>query len=185
MNLPCVAHLATSTPWLTAGLLAGVLLTSGCSSTAPMPTVRSVDLDRFMGDWYVIAAIPTRFERGAHNAVESYRLGDEGRIETTFTFRKGGFDGPEKRYTPTGFVHDRSSNAEWRMQFVWPFKSEYLIVALDPDYSTTIIGRSKRDYLWIMARTPTVPEPTLEELIDTAVALGYERSAIQLIPQRW
>ncbi len=60
-----------------------------------------------MGDWYVIASIPTFIERGAHNAVESYRLAADGTIETTFTFRAGGFDGEPKRYTPRGFVVDR------------------------------------------------------------------------------
>ena len=58
-----------------------------------MPTVAKVDLPRFMGDWYVIANIPTFIETGAHNAVESYALAEDGSIETTFTFRDGAFDG--------------------------------------------------------------------------------------------
>ena len=164
-------------------LLAG----SACSSTSypPMPTVSSVDLNRFMGDWYVIANIPTRFERGAANAVESYSLNDKGVIETTFTFRAKSVSGPLKTYTPKGFVHNISTNAEWRMQFLWPFKSEYLIIFLDEDYSTTMIGRSKRDYLWVMARTPTLPDDTLAELLAQAVSLGYDPEAIQMVPQQW
>lgn len=167
---------------------AGALLAGSACSTAshpPMPTVASVDLNRFMGDWYVIANIPTRFERGATNAVESYALNDKGEIETTFTFRAGSVDGPLKTMTPKGFVHDQLTGAEWRMQFLWPFKSEYLIIALDEDYMTTMIGRSKRDYLWIMARTPTLPQQKLDQLIDHAVSLGYDRTAIQTVPQRW
>ena len=49
-----------------------ILLSAGCKSMPPIRTEPSVDLDRFMGDWYVIANIPTFVEKGAHNAVETY-----------------------------------------------------------------------------------------------------------------
>lgn len=73
-------------------MLAGSLLLGGCrAAMPPLETVDQVDLQRFMGDWYVIANIPTFVEKGAHNAVESYSLDEDGSIATTFTFRKGGF----------------------------------------------------------------------------------------------
>src|SRR5262245_37470780 len=125
-----------------------LLLLSSCQSTPvrpPIQPVANVDLTRFMGDWYVIAVIPTRLEREAFNSVESYKLAANGTIETTFTFNKGAFDGPAKRYTPKGFVRDTKSNAVWGMQFIWPIKAEYLIAYLADDYSQTIIARNKRD----------------------------------------
>ena len=90
-----------------------LLVSAGCSSVSypPIALVPKVDLPRFMGDWFVIANIPTAIEKGAHNAVESYRLAEDGSIPTTFTFRADGFDGPEKRYHPRGFVLDRESNS--------------------------------------------------------------------------
>lgn len=63
------------------------VLASACSTSPPLDTVDYVDLDRFMGDWYVIAHIPTFIETDAYNAVESYRLEDNGTIDTVFTFR--------------------------------------------------------------------------------------------------
>lgn len=159
---------------------------TGCASQPPtMPTVDRVDLDRFMGDWYVIANIPTAIEKGAHNAVESYRLDDDGTIATTFTFRDGSFDGPEKAYHPRGFVRDPESNAVWGMQFVWPIKAEYLVIYLDEDYSKTVIGRSKRDYVWIMAREPQMPEAEYREIVGYLAELGYDVSRIEKVPQRW
>jgi apolipoprotein D and lipocalin family protein len=95
----------------------------GCQTTNTIHTVPSVDLNRFMGDWYVIANIPTFIEKEAYNAVESYRLAEDGTIETTFKFNKGGFDGPLKTYNPRGYVRDEKSNAVWGMQFFWPFKA--------------------------------------------------------------
>ena len=150
-----------------------------------MKTVEYVDLDRFMGDWYVIANIPTFVEKGAHNAVETYALNPDGTIATTFRFRKNGFDGKPKEYTPKAFVRDTSSNALWGMQFIWPFKGDFRIVYLDDKYSQTIIGRQKRDFVWIMARTPEIPDEDLEHLIEFTGSIGYDVSKIQRVPQQW
>ena len=151
----------------------------------PLTTVPRVDIPRFMGSWYVIANIPTWLEEGAHNAVESYQLDADGTIRTTFTFRQGGFDGPLKTYNPRGFILDTGSNAVWGMRFLWPFKSEYLIISLDEDYSQTVIGRSKRDYVWIMARTPTMPEADYQRIADWLSTIGYDTSRLRRVPQRW
>lgn len=148
-----------------------------------MRTVDYVDLDRFMGDWYVIAHIPARVERDAYNAVESYQLVENGTIETTYRFNDGGYDGPEKIMTPRGYVRDTETNAEWGMQFVWPITAEYLIIYLDQDYSRTIIGRSKRDYAWIMAREPSIAEPDYQELVRFIEDKGYDTSQLRRIPQ--
>ncbi len=163
------------------------LLLAGCASGPSMPitTADYVDLDRFMGDWYVIATIPTRFERGAYNAVETYARGDGNRIETTFTFLKGGFDGKRKTYTPTGFVREGTGNAEWGMRFIWPFKAEYLVLYVDDDYRYTIIGRSKRDYVWIMARRPAIAEAELRRMRAFIEAEGYDPGKLVTVPQRW
>ena len=150
-----------------------------------MKTVNYVDLERFMGRWYVIANIPTFIEKGAHNAVENYELNDDGTVATTFTFRKGSFDGKLKEYNPKGFVLDAETNARWGMRFVWPLKSDYRIVYLDDDYSATVIGRQARDFVWIMARTPTLPDAEYQEIVNFVGGLGYDTSKIERVPQRW
>ena len=166
--------------------LSGALLLAGCqASLPPLETVEYVDLKRFRGDWYVIANIPTFVERGAHNAVESYRLDDDGTIATTFTFRKDAFDGPAKEYHPRGFVRDSKSNAEWGMQFVWPIKGDYRIIHLDDDYSVTIIGRNKRDYVWLMAREPQLPADRYDEAVQIIADAGYDITQLERVPQQW
>ena len=158
----------------------------GCQgAAAPLATVPQVDLGRFMGDWYVIACIPTFIEKGAHNPVESYRLDADGTIATTFTFRVDGFDGPEKRFTPRGTVIDRQSNAVWGMQFVWPIKADYRIMYLDDGYSQTVIGHERRDYVWIMARSPRIADSDYERLVAFAGQQGYDTRQIQKMPQQW
>jgi apolipoprotein D and lipocalin family protein len=151
----------------------------------PLPTVQDVDLERFMGDWFVLAHIPASIERKAYNAVESYALRDDGKIATTYVFRKGGFEGPLKEYRPVGTVRDRETNATWDMQFLWPFQAEYLIVELDDDYSVTIIGRSKLDYVWVMARTPEIAPEQWEALEAKLVELGYDLTRLRRVPHQW
>ena len=161
-------------------------LLSACrSSHAPLTTASQVDLPKFMGDWYVIANIPTSIERGAHNAVESYRLDRDGSIATTFTFRDGAFDAKLKRYCPRGFVRDTGSNAIWGMQFLWPIKADYRIVYVSPDYQRTIIGREKRDNVWVMARTPTLGEAELQDLRERVAKEGYDMTEYARVPQQW
>lgn len=157
---------------------------TGCSNMEPLQTVDHVDIDRFMGDWYVIANIPTSIEKGAHNAIETYRLDDDGSIATTFTFNKGSFDGKRKTYNPRGFVSEES-NAIWGMQFIWPIKADYRVFYLDEDYSVTVIGRNKRDYVWIMAREPAIPAPEYAGIVSMLASAGYDTNEIQLVPQKW
>lgn len=170
------------------GLL-GLVGLSGCAThgssmkKTPLPLAQNVDIPRFMGDWYVIANIPTFIEKGAHDAVEGYALRPDGRIATTFTFRKGSFTGPLKTYHPVGTIHDPVTRAEWRMQFVWPFQAAYLITYLDEDYTETIIGVPSRKYAWIMARTPQIPESRYNDLVRRMADMGYDVSRLQKVPQ--
>ena len=157
---------------------------SGCAgnSLPPVETVEHVDINRFMGDWYVIASIPTFIETEAYNAVESYRLDDDGTIATTFTFLKGGFDGDEKSYRPRGFVREDTGNAIWGMQFVWPIKADYRIAWLDEGYTETVIARNKRDYVWIMARTPEITEEAYERMVTFVAEIGYDTERLRKVP---
>lgn len=163
-----------------------LLILGGCQSASlqPLATVARVDLPRFMGDWYVIASIPTFIEKGAHNAMESYRLDADGTIAVTFTFRDGAFDGKPKKYTPRGFVRDRASNAIWDMQFIWPIKADYRITYLAEDYSQTIVSRERRDYVWIMARTPRIADADYQRLLSIVGAQGYDLAQVKKVPQQ-
>ena len=166
--------------------LLAIFTLSACAARGPqMDTVDYVDLERFMGDWYVIANIPTFLEKGAHNAVETYALDEDGTVQTTFSFRKDGFDGEKKVFNPKGFITDTETNATWGMRFIWPIKADYRIIYLDEDYSQTIIGRQKRDFIWIMARTPEISDTDYQQMIDFANSVGYDVSKIERVPQRW
>lgn len=185
--MPAVQALAT-------GVLA--VLLSACSTSVLPPlqgTDTPVDLQRFMGPWYVIASIPIDIsflpmfsEKGAHNGIESYRLTDDGVIETTYTFRRDSFDGPERVFTPRARSANPPLNSEWKMKFAWYLPaSDYLILRVDPDYQRTVVGVRDRKYVWIMSRTAEMPAAEYDELVTWLQTIGYDTAKIEPVPQRW
>jgi apolipoprotein D and lipocalin family protein len=154
-----------------------------------MKTATNVDIHRFMGDWYVLAHIPAPAEKEAWNGVESYRLADGTKdvVETTFSFRPGSFEAPLETMRPTGYV-SADDPAVWGMKFYWwqgPFRLEYLVLHVDPEYRETVIGRSARDYVWIMARTPALGEADWARLEGIVKEAGYDPAKLRRVPQRW
>jgi apolipoprotein D and lipocalin family protein len=167
----------------------GVLMLGATAARAgdlpPIKPVAHVDLPRFMGSWYLIASIPTRFEKSASNAVETYTLQPDGNIHTTFRFTSGALDGPVKRIQSTGYVQAGSGNAVWGVKLFWGFKAQYIVAYLKPDYSEMIVARDKRDYTWVFARTPNVSPADYAALAARVKALGYDISTLRKVPQQW
>lgn len=161
-----------------------ILLLTGCAmKSTQIKTVDEVDINRFMGDWYVLAHIPSYVEKNAFNAVESYKLNEDGSIATTFTFNEGSLDGPVKTYHPKGFIIPGTNNAIWGMQFIWPIKAQYKIAYLDKDYKITIVARDKLDYVWLMARTKTLPHDQMIKFRDMIEGMGYSLDNYREIEQ--
>ncbi len=165
-------------------LTLSLFVIGGCAVHQPIKTMNYVDIDRFMGRWHVIASIPTFMEKDAHNAIEIYKQNPDGSISTVFSFNKGGFDGKRVSYNPTGEIVDKQSNAVWKMTFLWPFKADYRIVHVDENYTVAIIGRDKRDYVWIMARDANISGKMFSELMSIIKEQGYDPKQIKKVPQK-
>ena len=166
-------------------LALGAVIFSACRSVSLKPfQLPPVDLERFMGEWYVIANIPTPFVKDAYNAVQKYELNADGTVSTTFTYREGGFDGKLKTLKPKGYVNEDPSHASWGLQF-GPILAEYLIAYVNPDYTEAVIARSNRDFVWIMARTPAIPEAEYDRLVEQIGAWGYDTEKLERVPQSW
>ena len=168
---------------------------SSCAVVPNMQTVSYVDLDRFMGDWHVIASVPTLLDRHAIDPIEHYARNSDGTIQTTYSYRKkpdstSASDSsannasaglaPRTEKTAKGYVLDQQSNAVWGMQFFWPIKADYRVVYLDENYQYTIIARNKKDYAWIMSRNPNISKQKRQELLDFVASLGYQIEAFSI-----
>lgn len=161
------------------------LLATGCAtSTAerlrlpPLETVPHVDLGRYVGTWYEIAAFPQSFQRGCTATTATYTLRGDGDIDVVNRCRKDALDGPEKTAKGRARVVDEATNAKLRVSFFRPFWGDYWIIDLADDYSYAVVGHPGRDYLWILARTPTMADATYQSILARLQAQGYETSRL-------
>jgi len=159
-----------------------IILVCGCKEN-DMETVEYVDLEKFMGDWYVIAIIPNFIEKEAYNGIESYSRGEADKINITYTFYKK--NGEKKVMHPKAKVYDTQSNAEWRVQFIWPIKFPYLVVDLADDYRYTAVGVPNKKYVWIMSRTPQMTEKDYNTVLENLTEIGYDIEKIEKMKQIW
>lgn len=164
------------------GTALGACATRNTNKQATVPIVQNVDLQRYMGPWFVVGAIGLGLEKGAHNAVETYTLNPDGSIATVFQFRKDRFDGEVETKVTKAWVEKGTGNAEWRVRTIWPLKHQYLISHLEPDYSAAIIARERRDYVWILARDPKMNEPQFTAYVKKIQAMGYDMSKFSRYP---
>lgn len=148
-----------------------------------METVPYVDLERFMGDWYVVAGITTFVERNAVNSVESYSLRPDGDVDIRFSFNDGD---KRKQYTARGFVVNRESNADWKVQFFPVLKFPYKVIDIAPDYNYSVVGVPNRKYVWIMSRFPEMDAGVYDEIVNRLkTEYNYDISKIRKIEQDW
>lgn len=166
------------------GLALAAALAACASPQPPLEVVEEVDLDRYLGRWYEIASIPQRFQRGCVASRATYTARPDGRIGVLNECRDESFDGKLRRAEAVAWVaNPAESPAKLKVQFFWPFRGDYWIIELDPDYRYAAVGHPSRDYLWILARTPALDPVLYRELSARLEAQGYDLSRLRPTPQ--
>ena len=131
-------------------------------------TVSDIDLKRYMGRWYEIARFDHNFERGLKKVTADYRLQDDGSIEVINTGMRG-----DKPHKAIGKAKATNQPGRLRVSFFWIFYSDYNILEMGPSGEWALIGSRSPRYLWILSRTPTLPDATINHIIDVAERRGY------------
>jgi apolipoprotein D and lipocalin family protein len=144
----------------------------------PLETVPSVDLQKYMGKWYEIAAFPQRFEKGCHCTTAEYEMTDKGYVRVINTCRKDSPDGKVNQAKGKAFVVKGSNNAKLRVQFFWPFRGDYWIIDLAEDYGYAVVGAPDRKYLWILSRTPQLDPVLYQNVVDRVARKGFDISKL-------
>lgn len=155
-------------------LVAMIAMLAGCATPPPMPTVATVDLDRYLGTWYEVALIPNRFQEQCASDTRAEYTRDGDAIRVTNRCRTS--DGKEEVANGIARVVADSGNARLRVSFFRPFYGDYWILALDPGYRWVLVGEPQRKYGWILARTPSLDPAIVKTLLDRAADLGYDRN---------
>lgn len=137
----------------------------------PLKTVTYVDLRKYLGKWYEIAAFPQSFEKGCTCTSAEYSLNYDGTIAIRNTCIK---NGKIKVAQGKAYIDDERTNAKLNVQFQWPFKGKYWIIGLAHDYSYAVVGHPNRDYLWILSRTPQMDDMTYNYLALLAAYKSFD-----------
>jgi apolipoprotein D and lipocalin family protein len=162
----------------------GAVCLISCASTTsrqhlpPLQTVAHLDLPRYMGTWYEVASIPQFFQRGCMGTRATYTLQPEGTVQVVNACRRG--DPPQlSQVTGRARLPDPAQSAKLEVSFFRPFWGDYWVIALAEDYSHAAVGSPGRDSLWILSRSPTLPEPTYQALLGALAAQHYDTSRLR------
>ena len=147
-----------------------------------MKTVEFVDLEKFMGKWFVIALVQNMIEKGATNSSDTYALNNDGTIDITYDAIK---DGKERQIKQKGTVIDKSSNAEWTIQMRKPFvpfmKFPFKIVYVDENYEYMAVGYPKNTMGWIMGRSSQISSEDYDKIMSSLIDLGYTKDQFEFV----
>jgi apolipoprotein D and lipocalin family protein len=150
----------------------------------PLEVVEPFDLDRYLGRWYEIASYPQRFQEGCVATTATYSRREDGRIRVLNACRDGSFDGEPRRAEGVASVADPAgSPAKLKVSFFWPFRGDYWVIALDPDYRWAVVGHPSREYLWILSRTPRLESAVYDGILARVRAHGYDLERLNRTPQ--
>nr|WP_294563226.1 lipocalin family protein [uncultured Rhodopila sp.] len=169
---------------LPAVAVTALALISGCAADPrPLALAPNVDLNRYAGRWYVIANIPYFAENGNVGSYFDVSFQPGGGLTDVYNARKKDFSAPVTSFTMGGYVVPGSGNARWRETPFWPLYLSYLILYVDPDYQTALVGYPGRGYGWIFARRPVIDDTTYESLLNRMRDQGYDTTLFRRVPQ--
>jgi apolipoprotein D and lipocalin family protein len=164
-------------------VLAACLACYGTSVHAgtPVTSVSNVDLPRYIGKWYEIASFPMFFQRQClGDTTAQYAPTADGNVSVINRCRtKAGFDevhGKASAVAGTG-------NARLKVSFFWPFRADYWVIGLDPDYRWAVVGNPNRKYLWVLSRTRQLPRVLLDAALKSAETQGFDLTKLRYTPQ--
>ena len=149
----------------------------------PLVAVGYLDLQRYMGRWYLIANIPYFAERGNVGVYVEYSMRDDGLIDDKYTAQDA-FDQPP--FTKDGEIEITNpiTNSEGRITFLTPIWQDYAVIYIDKEYQYSLVAHPSRDYCWLFSRTPTMPENIYREMLAAARANGFDPARILKVPQK-
>jgi apolipoprotein D and lipocalin family protein len=161
-------------------------LTASAQTPAPLNTVPSVDVPRYMGTWYEIAKYPNWFQKKcASSTSATYSLQADGQVQVLNRCKTANGEWSEALGQARQLGRANSPRLQVRFAPAWlsflPMVwGNYWIIDLDPQYQWVVVSEPSREYLWILSRTPELPAATYQGLLDKLAANGFDLQRIQL-----
>lgn len=147
----------------------------------PVVSVPQVDLARYVGKWFEIASFPMFFQRKCTgNSTAEYGRNADGSVAVTN--RCDTADGSTQALGKATVV-EGTGNAQLKVSFFWPFRADYWVIGLDPEYRWAVVGNPNRNYLWVLSRTSVLPSELLDAALLSAKTQGFDLSQLKYTRQ--
>ena len=171
-------------------LLLSSLALTAVANEGDLRTIPALDVPRYMGTWYEIAKYPNRFQKKCVKDTRAvYELLANGTVKVTnrCTTESGEVDVALGSARQVGEARSPKLEVrfapEWLSFIPWVW-GNYWVIDLDPEYQLVAVSEPKLEYLWVLARTPTVNPRAYEELVARLVKKGFDSRKIVLSPQQ-
>lgn len=160
-------------------MLLSMLLLNGCTVKVPkdISPVKNFDLSHYLGEWYEVARIDNRFEKGLSKVSANYSLREDGGVKVV----NRGWDQDSQKWKESigkAYFVGSSNIGALKVSFFGPFYGGYNIIKLDEEYQYSLVVGPDKDYLWILSRTPIMPPELLNEYLSFASDHGFDRQRV-------
>ena len=143
--------------------------------------VKPVDnfkLEKYLGQWYEIARLENRFERGLSRITAEYRLREDGGVRVL----NRGYSVNENKWKEAegkAYFVKEPDQGYLKVSFLGPFYGSYIVFELDHEhYQYALVCGPDKSYLWILSRTPEMKQDAKNTLVAKAAALGFDTSKL-------
>lgn len=158
--------------------LCSVLVLNSCTSIPEKAVpVSGFELNRYLGTWYEVARLDSRFEKDLNNVTATYSLKTDGHVKVL----NQGYNDREKQWKSVEGVakfRNGKHTAALKVSFFGPFYAGYNVIALDEEYRYALVAGKNLDYLWILSREPQIPERIKQQYLTIAEGIGYNTSKL-------
>ena len=158
-------------------------------ASGPLTTIASLDVPRYIGTWYEIAKYPNWFQKKCVAETKAeYRLQAGGSVQVINRCRRENGDIDEAIGEARQIGPSTSAKLKVRFAPAWlsllPFVwGDYWVVDLDDSYQLVAVAEPKREYLWVLSRTPKVEPGVYEALLGRLKGQGFDLSRLELTKQ--
>lgn len=169
-------------------LFAAALLLLGAQGAWAQPELKPIaalQVPRYLGVWHEVAKFPNWFQRQCVSDTSAqYSLGADGQLQVLNQCRQRHGEMLQAQGLARQIGGATSAKLEVRFAPAWlsflPFVwGDYWVVDLDEDYSLAAVSEPRREYLWILSRTPVVEPARYAALLARLRAMGLDLSRLE------
>lgn len=145
--------------------------------STPLEVVKNFDITKYLGTWYEIARFDYKWEKNLDQVTATYSKRDDGKIKVQNQGHNSKTGNWEESIGKAKFAQEQTIGA-LKVSFFGPFYVDYKVILLDDDYRYALVTGESKDYLWLLSRTPTIPEEIREQYVTFAEKHGFDTSKL-------